>query len=672
MTDTESLSLPGRILWLTVDPERLRTQLGGDSLPSAPSPQTLLDRLSTDEILPAWACFEFDHSLGDSALVGLRGGLVEPCAIRKGGFSVMVSGAFQGTGSSREVAPLALLHAGIRLLVARSFERIYRQNCHALGLLTCTDFALIEPLLRGEGITKQTLLQQLEPAAREVVEAGGLLGYTRRRWSGPLVLNPQQTAPRPETRAETIPLWHGVAPRPQTLVEKILLSHSAAPREASQWGLRPRDRVEIVPDIRFSHDYVTAMIDALYREGFGQDAALADPGGIVLFADHLTLFGDPRGGAASRPELLAKVRRLTETQREFARRHGLRLLESAPASQPSDDLGHGICHLAILERLARPGMVIVGTDSHTPTAGALGCLGFGIGSTEMACALRTGTVSLTVPESLRIELVGKLPAGVMAKDVMLHLLGTPRFRQGWPLSRVLEFSGPGLDALCLDERATLCCMAVEAGAFSALVDAAPALGDLATARGVSEEEFLADWARADPHAEYADRLTVDLSEIRPMVALPGDPHQTVPLQELLAGPAIPIDIAYAGSCTGAKWADIEAVAAVVAERLARGNGLPARVRFYVQFGSVRIRRCAEQAGHVELFQRAGIILLEPACGACIRAGPGVSTRQGEVTVSATNRNFTGRSGPGAVYLTNPTVVAASAFAGRLAVTEERA
>jgi 3-isopropylmalate/(R)-2-methylmalate dehydratase large subunit len=150
-----------------------------------------------------------------------------------------------------------------------------------------------------------------------------------------------------------------------------------------------------------------------------------------------------------------------------------------------------------------------------------------------------------------------------------------------------------------------------------------------------------------------------------MVALPSDPKSGIPLAELLARGSVPIDIAYGGSCTGGKASDMDLYAAVLAEALARGQRVPETVAFYLQFGSQRVRRYAEERGYLELFRRAGARLLEPSCGACIRAGPGTSSSAEQVTVSAVNRNFPGRSGPGRVYLASPRVVAASAIAGRI-------
>jgi 3-isopropylmalate/(R)-2-methylmalate dehydratase large subunit len=185
-------------------------------------------------------------------------------------------------------------------------------------------------------------------------------------------------------------------------------------------------------------------------------------------------------------------------------------------------------------------------------------------------------------------------------------------------------------------------------------------------RGLSGENLRPLIVRADPDAEYAATFTLDLSAIVPMVATPGDPKNGIPLSELAAaGGEVKVDIAYGGSCTGGKKADMDMYAAVLRGALERNQRVADGVRLFIQFGSQHIRRYAEERGYIEIFERAGAELIDPSCGACIRAGPGASERPDQVTVSAINRNFPGRSGPGKVYLASPMVVAASALAGKI-------
>lgn len=632
----------GRALYVTAEPEALRRQLAGETL-SLSLAGPLANDVSTDEMTPAWACYFYDETLGDYCLVGLRGGAVAPRAVRSGGFSVLVGGESFGCGSSRETAPFAQRAAGIRLVVAKSFERIYRQNCHNLGLYTTTSFAWLERLERGEAIDEEELLAELDPQSRDVVRAGGLCAYARARLAAEVPLRP------PPSQA-----------RPQTLLEKIFARNVVGATGSPT--LAPGDVGFVRADVRFSHDYVTAMIDAQLRDGFG-DAELSRPESIFLFRDHLALLHRVMPDEQRRLGLLEQANQLAVAQRRFAKRHGVTLFDECPEGG-----AEGICHNLVIERLASPADVVVGTDSHTCMAGVLGCVAFGVGSTDMAAGFISGDFRVKVPETVRLELSGRLAPFVAAKDVWLTLLARPDVRVGLLRGRVIELGGEGYRALSIDERATLTNMAAEAGAFTAIGEADEAVLEFLHAeRGVAPDSLRARLLRPDPGASYAATVHLDLAGVEPMVATPGDPKNGVPLSTLLAsGEAPRIDIAYGGSCTGGKRADMDMYAAVLAAARARGSRLAPGVEFFIQFGSRAIRSYAESRGYVELFTELGATLVEPSCGACIRAGPGVSTRPEQVTVSAINRNFPGRSGPGSVFLASPFVVAASALAGRLA------
>jgi len=447
-----------------------------------------------------------------------------------------------------------------------------------------------------------------------------------------------------------------------TLVEKIIASHVV--REKGQLGVpsvSPGQSYFVRADLRFSHDYVTAMADSLFRAGFGPDARVSDPDSIVLFRDHLTLLEQALTPRHRELKLYDHALELKRAQERFAERQGVRLFDEAPSEQ--GPRSYGICHNVVVDELGLPSSVIVGTDSHTCTAGALGALAFGVGSTDMANAFYTRDVRVTVPETVKIELVGRLRPGTCAKDVMLALLASESQRSARFNGRVLEFGGPGLATLGLDERATLTNMSVEASAFTGIVELDErARRELLARRGASD---LPAALTADRDAHYAASVTVDLSTIEPMVALPGDPRNGCTLREALRDGSVRIDIAYGGSCTGSKATDIDAYAAVLAAGLRSGRRVADGVRLFIQLGSLGIRRYAEERGYLQLFERAGATVLEPACGACIGSGPGISVGPDEVTVSAVNRNFPGRSGPGRVYLASPWVVAESALSGVL-------
>jgi 3-isopropylmalate/(R)-2-methylmalate dehydratase large subunit len=256
---------------------------------------------------------------------------------------------------------------------------------------------------------------------------------------------------------------------------------------------------------------------------------------------------------------------------------------------------------------------------------------------------------------------------------MLHILSSEFFKTGKGIGKVLEFAGEGITTMSLDERATLTNMAVEAGGFTGIIEADEVVVDyLVAQRGLDANDVRARVVKADPGAEYLATFEIDLSAVEPMVATPGDPRNGIPLKDLAGasgGHDVKIDIAYGGSCTGGKKADMDMYASVLAAAVKKGKRVADGVHLYIQFGSQDIRRYAEAKGYLEVFEAAGAELVDPSCGACIKAGPGVSDSPDQVTVSAINRNFPGRSGPGKVYLASPLVIAASAIAGHIAGPE---
>ncbi len=649
MARPDRIRFSGRILYLTEDLDLLKRQLAGEDLPWSPE-RALMDNISTDEITPGWVCFYYDEKLGEYSMVGLRGGLFEHMTLEHGGFDVIVSGKSKGCGSSRETAPYSELTAGVKLVIAESIEKIYGQNAQNIGLLTSTDFGLIPRILAGEEIPIDEFTKGLDPISADIVRAGGLFEYNKARMAGEL------TAPIPET-----------PPRPMTMVEKIIAAHAIVDAKSGTIGVpavQPGDALFVRTDIRFSHEYVTPMADSLFRQGFGAKATITDPQSVFTFRDHLTFLGDVMPEAKRKMGLLEHANGLATTQESFAHKHGLKLYGEVPEGG-----SEAICHNAVIEDLALPGQIVTGTDSHTCMAGALGCFAFGVGSTDMANAWFTKDVRVRVPETVRFVLTGELRPGVAAKDVMLYLLSQPFFRTSKGIGKVLEFAGEGVARLPFDEQATLTNMAVEAGGFTGIIEPDDVVVRYLTEmRGIPEDDVRARIVKSDPGASYLEVFEIDLGDVPPMIATPGDPRNGIPLTEL--GESVRIDIAYGGSCTGGKKADMDMYASVFARAREEGLKVAEGVRCYIQFGSQHIRRYAEEKGYVQLFQDVGVELINPSCGACINAGPGASDHRDHVSVSAINRNFPGRSGPGKVYLASPLIVAASAIAGRIVGPDE--
>lgn len=632
-----AIAFAPRLLFLGADPARVREQLAGRAV-SLDAARPLRDDISTDEITPLPSMVHFDAALGDHAHTGFKAGTELPigrCALRQAGFEVLVAGRRYGKGSSREHSVVAERAAGVRLVIAEGFERIYRQNADNVGLFTSTDFGLVDRIARGEPIELDELLAGRDALAADIVRAGGLLRYGCSRRFAPAA---------------------AVADgRPRTLFEKIVDRHALdRPLAAGEGGF-------VRADWRFIHEYYTGMCAHLLDAAFGAGVALHEPDTIIAFEDHLSYVH--RSPVHVGRGLVGGVQGLSRAHRDFVARHCLRhhgYLQALEAGDVGNTGSEGISHALMAEQFVLPGQLVVGTDSHTPHSGALGCVAFGVGTSDIANAFVTGAVRFTMPELLRIECEGVLPAGTSAKDLALHLLALPAIRAGAGVGRVFEFGGAAIRALGTDERATLTNMTAELGGFTGLVEPdAETVRFLRERRGV--DFVLEPWMRSDPGAGYAEVIRIDAATLSPMVARPGDPGQGVPLATLAERPAL--DIAYGGSCTAGKREDFDQYHAVLAWAAARG--LRSKARLYLQFGTVAVRDYCVGRGYLTAFDAVGAELLQPACGACANCGPGASSDAGQVTVSAINRNFPGRSGPGQVWLASPATVAASAIAGRL-------
>jgi 3-isopropylmalate/(R)-2-methylmalate dehydratase large subunit len=396
--------------------------------------------------------------------------------------------------------------------------------------------------------------------------------------------------------------------------------------------------------------------------------SLLDPASIVVFEDHTSYVA--QSPTHVRNGLVPNVVAMCRAQREFVEQYGLRSHRTLTEDEAARDDGSnvaGISHAMVAEHYALPGQIVVGTDSHTPHSGALGCIAFGVGTTDMANAFVTGAVRLTVPQTLRVQLDGRLQAGVTAKDVVLHLLALPAIRAGAGVGKVFEFGGAVVRSFATDERATLTNMTAELGGFTGIVEP-----DEETERFLKERrnvEFVVEpWMRSDEGAQYADTIRVDCSALTPMIARPGDPGNGVPLGDLQD--RVRIDIAYGGSCTAGKREDFDHYHDVLSWAAQRGLRVAPGVELFLQFGTTAVRDYCIARGYVETFDRVGARILQPSCGACANCGPGSSTQAEQITVSAINRNFPGRSGPGKVWLASPPTVAASAIAGELVSFEE--
>jgi 3-isopropylmalate/(R)-2-methylmalate dehydratase large subunit len=676
---SDTVRFKGRILFLTEDTSIIRQQLEAtgeeakaleaelaehvmkDDLP-------LMNNISTDEITPGWVCFYYDETLGQYVYVGMRDGAAKKDEVKQGGFAVVVSGLSKGCGSSRETAPYAEKWAGIELVLAKSIEKIYGQNSQNIGLLTSTDFGLIERIRRGEEIALSEFTKGLDPISQAIVEYGGLFNYNKARLAGevsPPPLSNRLDAVLVPPRSGQVPTLNEAPTRPMNIVEKIIARHAfVTAGEIGVDSVEPGDALFAVADVRFSHEYVTPMAASLLTQSLGPDAKVTEPESVFAFRDHLTFLNKVMSPKHREMGLLEKAEGLATTQESFTTKQGIKLYGENPEGG-----SEAICHNAVVEDLALPGQIVIGTDSHTCMAGVLGCFAFGVGSTDMANAWFTKDIRIRVPETVRYVLKGTKRADVAAKDVMLVILASDYMKTSKGIGKVLEFAGEDLQNWSMDERATLTNMSVEAGGFTGIIEPdEKTLEYVVKMRGLDPEIVRKGFVRSDPDAEYAATFEIDLEEIRPMVALPGDPRNGIPIDSLAED--IRIDAAYGGSCTGGKMADMDMYASVLQNALKHGKRVAPGVHLYLQFGSQKIKQYAREKGYIEIFTEAGAELIDPSCGACINAGPGASPNAETVTVSAQNRNFPGRSGPGKLYLASPFVVAASAIAGKIVAPDE--
>ena len=479
-----------------------------------------------------------------------------------------------------------------------------------------------------------------------IIENGGLFPFAEKLKSEQISLPPLDT---PEC--------------PMTMAEKIIARNLVG--QAIDQCVKPHDPVIAQVQGGYSHEFTTAQVHTFLTEEYGEGYQLPNPAKFAVFEDHL-LYADHNPKFVPH---MAKVQTLRDLQVEFQKHTGVRDYSA------KDGVSPGICHQVAREEFIEVGDFIQATDSHTCMGGASNALTYGVGATEYSSLIYSGFTFVKVPESIRFELTGRLNDGCTAKDVILYILAD-HAREELTLNRSMEFGGPGLSSLSVDERATLCNMATECSGRTGICEADGILYDwMEKAQNISREHMEQMSVMPDAGAKYDGGVhIIDLSEIVPMVAHPGDPDKGVPSDPTNGANIsdigeVKIDIAYGGSCTAGKEDDVAYYAMVCTAAEKAGLKVKDGVQFFIQYGSGQVKDLAVRKGWHDLFARVGVKLIDPGCGACIGAGPGVSITPEQVTVSAINRNFQGRSGPGKLYLASPLTVATSAFTGHISAWE---
>ena len=641
-----ALSPGKRVLFLTKDLELIKQQLyqGLNLKMEDLKIEDLLDDINTDVMTPAWVCFDHDPAeIAKNAYAGLmHNGLrvFRENALKDGDFEVIVSGQRKGTGSSRETAAQCERWAGINIVIAASFAPIHERNNINLGQLMA-GHDVLKRLQEGEEISLEEFTGAYDPVTQLIIEKGGLFPFAKALQANELELAPINTPSKPMTMAEHI------------------ISRNLVGQPEGQC-VKPGDPVIAQVQGGYSHEFTTAQVHTFLQEEYGMDYSLPNPSKFAVFEDHLLY-------AHHNPKFVPfmhKVQTLRDLQVAFQQHAGVRDYSAIDGVSP------GICHQVAREEFIEVGDFIQATDSHTCMGGASNALTWGVGATEYANLVSAGFTFVKVPESIRFELVGELHNGCTAKDVILAILAD-HAREELTLNRSMEFGGPGLTSLSIDERATLCNMATECSGRTGICEADDALYDwmVSAQPHLSVEGQKGRSVHPDPGAHYDGGVhVIDLTTIVPMVAHPGNPDEGVPSDPTNGANIsdigqVSIDIAYGGSCTAGKEDDIAYYAEVCEAAQQAGLKVKEGVEFFIQYGSGQVKQLAEDKGWHELFENVGVNLIDPGCGACIGAGPGVSITPDQVTVSAINRNFQGRSGPGKLYLASPLTVAASAFTG---------
>ena len=408
-----------------------------------------------------------------------------------------------------------------------------------------------------------------------------------------------------------------------TVTERIIAR--AAHREV----VYPGEILWVDVDLAMMHDSSgpRRIWPALERLGVG----VWDRDRIVLVCDHYV------------PANTVAAAEILQTTRRFAEVFGIKRFHEAD----------GIAHTLVVEKgYARPGMMYLGSDSHTCTAGVLGCLALGVGSTDMLGIVTTGRTWLRVPHSIRVQVDGELSTGVTAKDLILTIIGDKGMDGG--LYRVLEFVGSAIDTMSVQERSVLTNMCAEIGAKTGIISSDRVTVEHLAALGVDADES----PTSDSEAVYEQTWTYDATDIEPVVARPNR-HDDVQSISTLGEPVV--TRAYIGSCTGAKYEDLAMAAEVL-----RGRQVADTVLLQIAPASREALQQAMDDGTAQSLMNAGAHFLSTGCGACPGIGAGVLAA-GEVSISTTNRNFRGRMGSpeSSLYLGSPYSVAAAAVAGRI-------
>lgn len=412
-----------------------------------------------------------------------------------------------------------------------------------------------------------------------------------------------------------------------TIAEKIIAA------AAGVESVRPGDIHTVNLDRMMSNDGTTHLTVDMYNNQLNHPH-IADPKKLVFIVDHNVPSDNPKTAASQKK------------MRDFARKNGIDFWE-----------GKGVCHQIMMENYVCSGELIFGADSHTCSYGAIGAFGTGVGCTDFLYGMVTGTSWVLVPETVKFNLIGKLPDSVYARDLILEIIGT--VGANGCNYQVMEFTGEGAKTLSISDRIALCNMAVEAGAKTGIFEPDEKAIAYLEEHGRKPKAVY----HSDPDAVYAREYTFDLSKIRPVVAKPDFVDNLCPAEEVRG---IKINEAFLGSCNNGRIEDLRVGASIL-----KGHKVADNVRFLVVPASLEIYKQALKEGLIDIFMDAGAIVMNPNCSVCWGSCQGV-IGENEVLISTGTRNFKGRAGhpSSKVYLGSAATVTASAIAGKIALAED--
>jgi len=594
------------------------------------------DDINTDDIIPAWTLQEsIDHAFfAKHAFENFDADFISRC--KKNKRNIIVAGENFGCGSSREQAVYALQKNNVVAVIAKSYPDIFYRNSlnNGLVLIVVND---ITPFALGNSVEIDLLNKTINANGHHILfsmseedtitfQLGGKMGRIEHHLSS-LLHEEKKRIDYTKSRLKS--------EKPQTIVEKIISDHVGK-------SVFSGEKIQELPvDILFFNEVIGPPAIKSFEASFAKifkknkkEVKVFDSKRIVFIPDHTV------------PSSSIAVSEGIDLMEEFSKIQGTKCYKE----------GDGIEHIVLMEDgYIVPGEIILGTDSHTDTNGALNTLAFGVGTTDGSYTMATGHLyDFEVPKTVRFNLKGKLKKGVYAKDLILSIIG--KLGVDGCVKKVTEFGGPGIKNISIEGRMTICNMAVEMGARTGIFE----FDNLTNEYIKGKAKFPYTVYAPDTHCEYEDVMDIDMSLLEPQVALPHSPGNVVPISKLIQKPQ-PITDAFLGACTNGRYEDF-----IVGAQLLKGKKISPHVNFVAIPASRKIYNRLMKEGILQIYADAGANIESANCGPCFGKHMGIIGKNAQM-ISSSNRNYIGRMGSkdGKIFLASPATVVASAIAGKI-------